>query len=124
MWLYLLLNKFQECIPIELLGYLSIKKNYILANKLSKQDKVYFNNYVLSYFKKYLKESTKYILYASKNNLNKKNAKNMIIISKIYNLMSYFTFKIIEECMVNTNLKNELLNKMIIIKNKYLSQVI
>ena len=122
--IHLLLNKFQECIPIELLGYLSIKKNYILANELSKQDKVYFNNYVLSYFKKYLKESTKYILYASKNNLNKKNAKNMIIISKIYNLMSYFTFKIIEECMVNTNLKNELLNKMIIIKNKYLSQVI
>ena len=122
--IHLLLNKLQNCIPIELLGFLSIKKNYLLAIQLSKEDKVYFYNYVLSYFKKYLKESTKYILYASKNNLNKKKAENMIIISKIYNLMSYYTFIIIEQCMTNIELKNELLNKMIKIKNIYLSKVI
>ena len=48
----------------------------------------------------------------------------MIIISKIYNLMSYYTFIIIEQCMTNIELKNELLNKMIKIKNIYLSKVI
>ncbi len=119
----LLLEIFNDCIPIELLGFLNNKKNYFTQDDLDKKQKIQIGNYLLSHFKENIKKSTQYILYQSKNNINPSQKKKFFIISKIYYHIAYFLFRIIETSMQNIELKNSLIEKMTKIKELYLSKL-
>lgn len=119
----MLIDTFNECIPIELLRFLISKKPYFIENNLDKKQKIQIGNYILSHFKDNIKKSTQYILYQSKSNINTKNKKKYYLISKMYYQISYFVFRIVETSMQNIELKNNLIEKMNKIKKLYLSKI-
>lgn len=116
-------EKFNDCIPIELLNFLSNKKPYFIQENLDKKQKIQFGNYILSYFKIYLKKSTQYILYQTKTNLSPLLKKKYYFISKIYYLISYFIFRIVESSMEDNELRNNLIEKMTKLKELYLTKI-
>ena len=119
----IIIETFSDCIPIELLSFLNNKKQYFIQNNLEKKQKIQIGNYILSYFKENIKKSTHFILLQSKSNINSSSKKKYFIISKMYYLISYFLFRIVETSMLNIELKNNLIEKMTKIKELYLTKI-
>lgn len=113
-------NIFKNCIPIELLNNLIEKKDYFKHN-LNNRDKQNVKNYIINSFKTNLDRSTNYLLEIKTS--DKKKHKMLILKSKIYYNISYFTYKMVETSMHDIGLKNEIRNEINLIKDKYLKLI-
>lgn len=114
----IIIKIFKNCVPIELLDNIIKKKLYLRSSRLTDKQKNLLKNFMITEFKRNLKESATYIM--SIKNSNKDQHKNILLKSRIHYNISYFIYRTIQIGLYDVDLKNIILDQIDSIKNKYL----
>lgn len=104
---------FNNCIPIELLKELEDKNNYLISTTLNEKEINLIENFLINLFEKYLNNSINSLIKMG----NKKDDKNLLLISKINYNISYFIYEICFTNINNIKLKNNVINRINQIKD-------
>tara|TARA_B110000037_G_scaffold5305_1_gene5764 strand:- start:219 stop:2084 length:1866 start_codon:yes stop_codon:yes gene_type:complete len=117
-----IIQYFNKYIIIENLEDLVKVKNFIQEDNLNKEQKLYLEDIIYQFFKENLKKSiTSLLKIIEHKNTYKNEIKDIEILkAKIYNNISTMTFKIIENVLVNIDVKNKLISKCSILEKEYL----